>query len=122
MECFLAEFLEEAPRRAPLAETGANLWLMNLDERLQHKGSFWSPPKPSICAHYQVMGFLLLEQAAPLRRSWCNLQGDMVCEGCAALAVEGIRKCPIKIRNPSQRRCFCAACGHAAEGKVAHGR
>ena len=59
MECFLAEFLTEAPRQPPLAETGANLWLMNLDERLQHRGGFWSPPKPSICAHYQVWGLAL---------------------------------------------------------------
>lgn len=27
---------------------------MNLEERLEHKGSFWAPPKPSICALYKV--------------------------------------------------------------------
>lgn len=46
--------MEEA-RAAPLQDTSSNLWLMNLDERLQHRGSFWAPPKPAICAHYQVL-------------------------------------------------------------------
>ena len=54
IECFLSEFLEQAPRAAPFYDTSANLWLMNLDERLEHRGSFWAPPKPSICALYKV--------------------------------------------------------------------
>jgi hypothetical protein len=54
IECFLAEYLVQEPRAPPLQDTSSNLWLMNLDERLPHKGSFWSPPKPAICAHYQV--------------------------------------------------------------------
>jgi len=54
IECFLSEFLEQEARVAPFYDTSANLWLMNLDERLPHKGSFWAPPKPSICAMYKV--------------------------------------------------------------------
>ena len=54
IECFLSEFLEQEPRVAPFHDTSANLWLMNLEERLEHKGSFWAPPKPSICALYKV--------------------------------------------------------------------
>lgn len=54
IECFLSEFLEQEPRAAPFYDTSANLWLMNLDERLEHRGSFWAPPKPSICALYKV--------------------------------------------------------------------
>jgi hypothetical protein len=54
IECFLSEFLNQEPRVAPFYETSANLWLMNLDERLEHRGSFWAPPKPSICALYKV--------------------------------------------------------------------
>ena len=54
IECFLSEFLEQEPRVAPFDDTSANLWLMNLEERLEHKGSFWAPPKPSICALYKV--------------------------------------------------------------------
>ncbi|KAK9908972.1 hypothetical protein WJX75_005467 [Coccomyxa subellipsoidea] len=53
IECFLSDFLTEEPRAAPLQDTSSNLWLMNLDERLPYQGSFWSPPKPAICAHYQ---------------------------------------------------------------------
>ena len=55
IECFLSDFLTEEPRAAPLQDTSSNLWLMNLDERLPYQGSFWSPPKPAICAHYQVL-------------------------------------------------------------------
>ena len=54
IECFLSEFLDQEPRVAPFYETSANLWLMNLEERLEHSGSFWAPPKPSICALYKV--------------------------------------------------------------------
>lgn len=54
IECFLSEFLVQEPRAQPLQDTSSNLWLMNLDERLPHKGSFWSPPKPAVCAQYQV--------------------------------------------------------------------
>ena len=54
IECFLSEFLEQEPRVAPFHDTSAKLWLMNLQERLEHKGSVWAPPKPSICALYKV--------------------------------------------------------------------
>lgn len=66
IECFLAEFLEQEARAAPLQETSANLWLMNLDERLHHRGSFWSPPKPAICAHYKVPHQCLQDQPDPI--------------------------------------------------------
>ncbi len=59
IECFLSEFLEQEPRTAPFYDTSANLWLMNLEERLEHKGSFWAPPKPSICALYKVCHLIL---------------------------------------------------------------
>ena len=58
VECFLSDFLTSAPRAPPLAETSANLWLMQLDERLPHRGSFWAPPKPAICAQYQARPLL----------------------------------------------------------------
>ncbi len=48
---------------APFYDTSANLWLMNLEERLEHKGSFWAPPKPSICALYKVCH--LISQPVP---------------------------------------------------------
>ena len=54
LECFLAEYLVQAPRAAPTNNSAANLWLVKFDEWRELKGSNKASPKPAICAVLKV--------------------------------------------------------------------
>lgn len=54
LECFLSEYLAQAPRAAPTNNSAANLWLVKFDEWQELKGSNKASPKPAICAVLKV--------------------------------------------------------------------
>ncbi|CAL8460652.1 g182 [Coccomyxa elongata] len=51
LECFLVEYLVQAPRAAPTNNSAANLWLVKFDEWRELKGSNKASPKPAVCAN-----------------------------------------------------------------------
>ncbi len=60
LECFLSEYLVQAPRSPPANTSAANLWLVKFDEWRDLKGSPKASPKPTICALLQVCSRLTI--------------------------------------------------------------